>query len=77
VAVALSPSERRLDVTIVRSGDVLTIYPKRTSITETVAKLKALTAPSEIETRDADAQAQGPLGPRLCFAGVPDLEVLA
>jgi antitoxin VapB len=43
-----------VEVTIVRSGDILTIYPKRPSIAEMAAKLKALPGPDEVETRDAD-----------------------
>ena len=43
-----------IDVTIVRSGDVLTIYPTRMSIKEMAAKLRELPAPSEIEVRDPD-----------------------
>lgn len=42
------------EVTIIRSGDVLTISPKRMPMAELVARLKALPAPSEIEERDAD-----------------------
>ncbi|MBV8683988.1 MAG: AbrB/MazE/SpoVT family DNA-binding domain-containing protein, partial [Caulobacteraceae bacterium] len=40
------------EVTIVRSGDVLTIYPARPSIAEMVAKLDALPKPATIEARD-------------------------
>jgi antitoxin VapB len=43
-----------MEVTIVRSGDVLTIYPKRPSIAEMIAKLEALPGPGEIEVRDVD-----------------------
>jgi antitoxin VapB len=43
-----------IDVTIVRSGDVLTIYPKRPSIAAMIAKLEALPGPDEIEVRDSD-----------------------
>ena len=43
-----------IEVTIVRSGDVLTIYPKRPSIAEMLAKLDALPGPGEIEVRDTD-----------------------
>jgi antitoxin VapB len=38
---------REIEVTIVRSGDVLTIYPKR-------PRLHGLAAPGEVEVRDAD-----------------------
>jgi antitoxin VapB len=43
-----------IEVTIVRSGDVITIYPKRPSIHEMIAKLKALPKPPSIEVRDVD-----------------------
>ena len=45
---------RDVEVTIVRSGDVLTIYPKRPSIKEMLAELDKLPKPSEIEERDPD-----------------------
>ena len=45
---------KEIDVTIVRSGDVLTIYPTRPSIKEMIAKLRELPDPGEIEVRDAD-----------------------
>jgi antitoxin VapB len=41
-----------VEVTIVRSGDVLTIYPARKPIGELVKQLEELPRPSEIETRD-------------------------
>jgi antitoxin VapB len=37
---------------IVRSGDVLTVYPAATSIPEMIARLKALPVPPSIERRD-------------------------
>jgi antitoxin VapB len=43
-----------VELTLVRSGDVLTIYPKRQSIAEMIRRLKALPAPSEVERRDED-----------------------
>jgi antitoxin VapB len=43
---------REVEVTIVRSGDVLTIYPARRSIGELVKQLTELPRPSEIEVRD-------------------------
>jgi len=43
-----------IEVTIVRSGDVLTIYPVRPSIGEMVAMLRSLPGPDAVETRDAD-----------------------
>jgi antitoxin VapB len=43
-----------IEVTIVRSGDVLTISPKRPSVAEMVEKLLALPGPGEIEVRDTE-----------------------
>jgi antitoxin VapB len=43
---------REVEVTIVRSGDVLTIYPARKPIGELVKQLEELPRPSEIEVRD-------------------------
>ena len=45
---------RDIEVTIVRSGDVLTITPKRPSVEEMARKLRALPKPSEVEERDPD-----------------------
>ncbi len=46
---------QEIEVTIVRSGDVLTIYPKpRMSIAEMLRRLDELPAPGSIEERDAD-----------------------
>ncbi|MDP1632967.1 MAG: AbrB/MazE/SpoVT family DNA-binding domain-containing protein [Caulobacter sp.] len=46
--------EDGIELTIVRSGDVITIYPKRPSIAEMFAKLDALPRPSYIEVRDTE-----------------------
>lgn len=43
-----------VELTITRSGDVLTIQPKRPSIAEMLAKLDALPVPTDIEIRDTD-----------------------
>jgi len=43
---------REIEVTIVRSGEVLTIYPARKPIGELVKQLSELPRPVEIETRD-------------------------
>ncbi|MDO9338557.1 MAG: AbrB/MazE/SpoVT family DNA-binding domain-containing protein [Caulobacteraceae bacterium] len=43
-----------VDVTIVRSGDVITITRKRPSIQDMLRKLQELPAPGEIEVRDPD-----------------------
>jgi antitoxin VapB len=44
-----------LAVTIVRSGDVLTIYPVRPSVADLLKRLEALPAPATIEVRDHEA----------------------
>jgi antitoxin VapB len=43
---------REVEVTIVRSGDVMSIYPKRPSIAVMIAKLNELPAPDSIQERD-------------------------
>jgi antitoxin VapB len=43
---------REVELTIVRSGDVLTIYPARKPIGELAKQLVELARPSEIEVRD-------------------------
>ena len=45
---------RVVDVTIVRSGDVLTIYPSRPSVKDLVARLAELPCPADVEIRDVD-----------------------
>ncbi len=45
---------REVEVTIVRSGDVLTIYPRRPSIGDLVKRLAELPRPAEIEARDVE-----------------------
>ncbi len=41
-----------IELVIVRSGDVLTVYPAGMTLTEMAARLNELPAPSEIENRD-------------------------
>jgi antitoxin VapB len=41
-----------LEVTIVRSGDVLTIYPTKPPVADLVKTLAALPRPTEVEVRD-------------------------
>ena len=43
-----------VELVIVRSGDVMTIYPAATSIPEMIARLRALPAPPAIEQREDD-----------------------
>ena len=44
-----------VDVTMIRSGDVLTIFPTRPSVAELVETLNRLPKPSAIEERDTEA----------------------
>ena len=41
-----------VELVIVRSGDVLTVYPATTSIPEMVERLRALPVPPAVEVRD-------------------------
>ena len=43
-----------VELVLVRSGDVLTVYPAVTSIPEMIARLQALPVPPSIEERDAE-----------------------
>lgn len=43
-----------VELVIVRSGDVMTIYPAGVSIPEMMARLNALPVPSSIEERDTN-----------------------
>lgn len=45
---------RNIEVTIVRSGDVITISPKRPPIQDAIAQLRALPKAPERLTRDVD-----------------------
>lgn len=41
-----------VELVIVRSGEVMTIYPAQTSVAEMVDRLRAMPAPPEIARRD-------------------------
>lgn len=45
---------RDVELTIIRSGDVLTIYPARPSLTDMAARLATLPRPDSIEVRDTE-----------------------
>jgi antitoxin VapB len=47
-----------VELTMVRSGDVLTIYPARPSLGELVGRLAALPRPEAIEVRDDEPLAE-------------------
>jgi antitoxin VapB len=49
-----------IDVTIVRSGDVITIYPARMSVAEMLRRLDELPGPGEIEARDVEELPEPP-----------------
>ena len=49
-----------VEVTIVRSGDVLTIYPKRASVAEMLERLAQLPAPGAVEARDVKSLPERP-----------------
>jgi antitoxin VapB len=43
-----------VELVIVRSGDVLTVYPAVLPLSEMAERLRALPAPSAVESRDVD-----------------------
>ncbi len=43
---------RDVELTIVRSGDVLTIFPRRPPVSEMIKRLAKLPKPRDIEVRD-------------------------
>ena len=43
-----------VELVIIRSGDVMTIYPAASSIQEMIARLRRLPAPPTVETRDKE-----------------------
>jgi antitoxin VapB len=51
---------RDIEVTIVRSGDVLTIFPSRSSLADLVQTLRTLPRTAEVETRDTDPLPERP-----------------
>jgi antitoxin VapB len=49
-----------VELTIVRSGDVLTMFPKRPSIADMIGRLEALPRPRDIEVRDEEPLPERP-----------------
>jgi antitoxin VapB len=49
-----------VELTLVRSGDVLTVYPARGSVSGLVDRLAALPRPASIETRDEEPLPERP-----------------
>ncbi len=45
---------RDVELTIIRSGDVLTMFPKQPPIGALIRRLAELSCPGEIETRDEE-----------------------
>ena len=51
---------RDVEVTIVRSGDVLTIFPRHPPIGELIQRLAALPRPADIEVRETEELPERP-----------------
>ena len=49
--VAFGPD---VELVIVRSGDVMTIYPAATSVADMIRRLRSLPAPPSVERRDVE-----------------------
>ena len=49
-----------VELVLVRSGDVLTVYPAATTLPEMIARLRELPAPPTIEVRDDEALPEPP-----------------
>ncbi len=49
-----------IEVTIIRSGDVLTIYPSRPPIAALAQRLESLAKPPEVEVRDQEPLPEPP-----------------
>ena len=49
-----------IEVTVVRSGDVLTVYPTKPPVSDLVAKLARLAKPPAIERRDEEPLPEPP-----------------
>ena len=49
-----------VELVIVRSGDVLTVYPATMTIPEMAARLRALAAPPAVEVRDVEELPERP-----------------
>jgi len=49
-----------VELVIVRSGDVLTVYPARTTVVDMIERLRTLPAPAAVEVRDVDELPERP-----------------
>jgi antitoxin VapB len=52
IPAELAYAEPTLELSIARVGDVITIFPARPSLKDTVARLRAMPKPSAIEVRE-------------------------
>jgi antitoxin VapB len=53
IPAELAYADLSMDLKITRLGDIITIFPARHSLKDTVAALRALPKPPAIETREA------------------------
>ncbi|MGD0633856.1 MAG: AbrB family transcriptional regulator [Beijerinckiaceae bacterium] len=53
IPAELAYADMSLDLTITRSGDVITIFPARQSLKDAVAILRDLPKPGNVEVREA------------------------
>jgi len=51
---------REIELTIIRSGDVLTIFPARPSVHELISQLAKLPKPDRVEVRDEEPLPERP-----------------
>lgn len=49
-----------VELVVVRSGDVVTLYPAAMSVPEMIARLSAMPAPPSVETRDDEELPERP-----------------
>ena len=52
IPAELAFADTQVDLEIIRMGDVITIYPARTSLKDMVAALRLLPKPPEVEERE-------------------------
>jgi antitoxin VapB len=52
IPAELAYDDMSVDLTITRTGDVITIFPARRSLKEAVAKLREMPKPPEVEKRE-------------------------
>jgi antitoxin VapB len=53
IPAELAYADSTVELSIARVGDVITIFPARPSLTQTVARLRTMPKPSAIEAREA------------------------